>query len=310
MFGHVPLGSVIRIATGSGAIQGLLVGRLARQGGVPGSLMIETSGPEGASSLVVETASLRQEVEVLSEPAPGSMLITCHTAGSKCGVQHVLPSRVAAVEWLDTHHPGWCADGTASVFPTHPDTATWANPVPLKLVPSRESEGFRDMPEGTTGIPLGNAHPGAFGFRRRHHIHEGVDIYVPDGTPVSTVEAGTVVAILPFTGSIAVPPTPFWNDTWAVLVEGRSGTVVYGEIDPVAVALGDQVPVGTRVGLVRRVLIKEKSPPRPMSMLHIELHRHGTRDAYEWPVDGPHPESLLDPTEVLLSTCLHGPSKN
>jgi hypothetical protein len=153
------------------------------------------------------------------------------------------------------------------------------------------------MPEGTTGIPVGDEHPGAFGYVRRNHVHEGVDLYCEDGTVVRAVEDGTIVAIIPFTGGHATPPSPWWRDTWAVLVEGSSGVVVYGEITPYG-QIGDTVLAGWTVGHVAQVLTKDKG--RPMSMLHLELHDHGTRDAYEWTEESGRPASLLDPTPHLL----------
>jgi murein DD-endopeptidase MepM/ murein hydrolase activator NlpD len=158
------------------------------------------------------------------------------------------------------------------------------------------------MGEGETGLPFGN-HPGAFGFVRKNHIHEGVDLYCKEGTEVSAVEDGVIVAVIDFTGGNAVPPSPWWHDTKAILVEGESGVVVYGEINPAFVFWpGDQIFAGELIGHVTPVLKKDKG--RPMTMLHIELHRPGTRDAFEWPVEGPRPASLLDPTPRLMeATC-------
>ena len=153
------------------------------------------------------------------------------------------------------------------------------------------------MIEGITGLPLGD-HPGAFGVKRKHHIHEGVDLYCPEGSVVQAVEEGVVVAVIPFTGTIASPPSPWWHDTWAVLVEGPSGVVVYGEIAS-RVMVGDPIVPGWSMGYVKQVLKEDKG--RPMSMLHLELHKPGTRDAYEW-IDK-RPESLLDPTPFLLELC-------
>lgn len=115
---------------------------------------------------------------------------------------------------------------------------------------------------------------------------------------VFAVEPGIVVAIQDFTGERANPPSPWWENTMAVLVEGESGVVVYGEIQPVALEVGRELRRGEQIGCVTKVLKKDKG--RPMSMLHLELHQPGTRDTYEWPVDGPRPISLLDPTEKLL----------
>ena len=139
--------------------------------------------------------------------------------------------------------------------------------------------------------------PGTFGFVRKHHIHEGVDLYCEDGALVTAVEDGVVVAVIPFTGLLAIPPSPWWNETQAVLVEGASGVVVYGEILTLALP-GYPVKAGGTIGVVRTVLKVDKG--RPMSMLHLELHEHGTRNAYDWPVGGPMPPSLRNPTPFLL----------
>lgn len=105
----------------------------------------------------------------------------------------------------------------------------WLPVIPFDLRLTDDGESFRDMPDGVTGLPLGQ-HPGAFGVRRANHIHEGVDLYCPEGTPVSAVEDGLVVAVIDFTGENAEPPSPWWHNTKAVLVEGETGVVVYGEI--------------------------------------------------------------------------------
>lgn len=171
----------------------------------------------------------------------------------------------------------------------------WHNPLPLKLVPTEDSESFSTFPEGTTGLPIGR-HPGAFGVRRKHHTHEGIDLYCPEGTPVRAVEDGIVVAVIKFTGSETYPPSPWWEDTEAVLVEGESGVVVYGEITATR-EVGDLVQGGSLLGYVVRVLKEDKG--RPTSMLHLELHEPGTRDAYEWLES--RPDSLLDPTAYFLT---------
>lgn len=172
------------------------------------------------------------------------------------------------------------------------------NPLPsLSLIPVTESESFKTMPEGATGIPHGDDHPGAFGYRRAHHTHEGVDLYAPEGTYVAAVEGGVVVAVLDFTGPSATPPSPWWRDTQAILIEGDTGVIVYGEVGVgTGIREGTRVSAGEIIGHVRQVLTRDKG--RPMSMLHLELHRHGTRDAFEW-VDE-RPETLLDPTPYLL----------
>lgn len=170
----------------------------------------------------------------------------------------------------------------------------WHPPIGLVLVPSEDSMSFQTMKPGETALPL-PPHPGAFGVERAHHVHEGVDLYCMEGTPVQAVEAGTIVAIIPFTGAEA--GSDWWHDTYAVLVEGESGVVLYGEISPAGKQVGETVKRGETLGQVKQVLKTDKG--RPMSMLHLELHEAGTRDAYEWTVAKGKPPSLRDPTPFL-----------
>lgn len=55
---------------------------------------------------------------------------------------------------------------------------------------------------------------------------------------------------------------------------------------------------GQLLGNVVRVLRKDKG--RPTSMLHIELYELGTKMTHPWPIEGPRPVGLIDPTPVLL----------
>lgn len=89
------------------------------------------------------------------------------------------------------------------------------------------------VPGAELTITDGNIpHPGSFGTVRKHDIHTGIDIYCHDGQYVIAVEDGEVVSIENFNGSHANPPSPWWNNTKAVMIEGESGVVVYGEIKP------------------------------------------------------------------------------
>jgi hypothetical protein len=182
---------------------------------------------------------------------------------------------------------------------------TWVSPLPLKLVVTGESESFRDFDSMTTGIPV-HPHPGSFGFVRRNHVHEGVDLYCQDGTLVTAVEPGIVVAILPFTGEDAMSINPrtgelekldWWHDTAVVMVEGASGVVAYGEITPDC-RVGVVLQAGDVVGRVKKVLKKDKG--RPMAMLHLELHKRGTIVPTCWYQENGQPSSLMDPTPYLV----------
>jgi hypothetical protein len=141
-------------------------------------------------------------------------------------------------------------------------------------------------------------HQGGFGAVRKHDIHGGVDLYVAEGTQVFAIEAGQIREIERFTGAGA--GSPWWNETWAVLVEGASGVIIYGEIELAAgLNPGSWVDEGALLGTVRRVLKKDKG--LPTSMLHVELRPPGCQNLWEgWYVGGERPQGLLDPTPLLL----------
>lgn len=155
----------------------------------------------------------------------------------------------------------------------------WTQPVPYDIV-------------------LSDGHQGAFGARRRYDVHTGVDLYCPEGTVVRAAEDGIVISEEWFTGPDSDPPTPWWLPTKALLVEGESGVIVYGEIKP-CVMVGDNLFAGEMIGYVSRVLRHDKG--LPTSMLHLELHHKGTKaSAPTWELDGQMPETLLDPTQMLI----------
>lgn len=174
----------------------------------------------------------------------------------------------------------------------------WQSPIPYRLVPTGDGDSFRDMSEGATGLPM-TGHPGSFGHRRKMHTHQGVDLYVPEGTAICAVEDGVIVAVHRFTGEHADPPTPWWGNTWSVMIEGMTGVVCYGEVIPhKRLQIGAPIEAGAVVGHVTPVLLKDKG--RPRSMLHLELYRHGVREPADWQMEEETPEGLLDPTEHLL----------
>ena len=174
----------------------------------------------------------------------------------------------------------------------------WVAPLPYKLVPTAEPDSFKTLPKGATGLPL-PPHPGAFGVRRRYHTHEGVDLYMPLAAPVFAVERGEVIAVQPFTGPAL--GHDWWLPTQGVWVAGDSGVVVYGEIAP-HVRVGQHLSAGELVGVISRVLKKDKG--RPTSMLHLELRLPGHLESIEWRDHGNKPDALLDPTPFLLECAL------
>lgn len=145
--------------------------------------------------------------------------------------------------------------------------------------------------------------PGAFGAVRKFDIHEGVDVYTHDGADVYAVENGTVTAIYEFTGKKA--DCDWWNETWCIKVEGKSGVVTYGELkQPSIVNVGDKVRAGKVIGHVTPVLRPEKYRPdirnHSVAMLHVELRKE-TCHLDGWKLDGERDKRLLDPTPYLKS---------
>jgi len=141
-------------------------------------------------------------------------------------------------------------------------------------------------------------HPGAFGAVRKHDVHSGVDLYAPEKAPVRAVEDGVTIAVLAFTGPEA--ESPWWLPTSAVLVNGRSGVVLYGEVRA-KVRPGEQVEAGEVIGTVQRVLPTEarsEIPGHLPSMLHLELYEK-PMDPVWWRLGMPRPKGLLDPTTFL-----------
>lgn len=148
-------------------------------------------------------------------------------------------------------------------------------------------------------IPIA-PHYGAYMVKRKHDVHTGVDLYAPEGAEVYAIEDGEVVCVRCFTGLEA--GCPHWHTTWAVDIEGYTGTVCYGEIKPdIEINEGKFIKKGTPIGKVMTVLKKDKG--KAMSMLHFALHRHGWKYLMQDQRD-PEKESFydlqVDPTMLLL----------
>lgn len=150
-------------------------------------------------------------------------------------------------------------------------------------------------------VPTGD-HPGAFGVARKHDIHSGVDLYTDHLAPVFAMESGTVVHIGNFTG--ASVGSPWWKETKAVMVEGASGVINYGEVRP-NVKVGDKIKKGDLLANVLQVLpndgLRPAIPHHNTSMLHIELYNHGVVKFIDsWKLGEAKPNDLQDPTMKLL----------
>jgi hypothetical protein len=142
--------------------------------------------------------------------------------------------------------------------------------------------------------------PGLFGAVRKHDIHTGIDLYCEMNELVYAIQSGVVKAIEIFTGPRA--GFPWWNETFAVVIEHEDGSAfVYGELMP-CVKVGDIVLENEGVGYAIPVLKKDKG--RPMVMLHLERYSYLKLDetgSYTalWHLDQPQPDNLEDPTSYL-----------
>ena len=124
--------------------------------------------------------------------------------------------------------------------------------------------------------------------------------YAHDGAPVYAVEDGVVTAVYEFTGKKA--NCDWWNPTWCVKVEGKSGVVTYGELIEPMINVGAKVYAGGIIGHVTPVLKPEKYRPdirnHSVAMLHLEL-RTETCHLDGWQLEGQRDKRLLDPTPYL-----------
>jgi hypothetical protein len=139
---------------------------------------------------------------------------------------------------------------------------------------------------------------GDFAFRRSFYHHPGVDIYCNDNQIVQTIEAGKVVHIENFTGPNAEPPSPWWNETFSILVEGASGAIGYCELNPFShIQVGMELFEGDAIGTITPVLKKDKG--NGTTMLHLEHYIPGTKHHVTWVLDTEKPEELLNSRFLL-----------
>jgi murein DD-endopeptidase MepM/ murein hydrolase activator NlpD len=152
-----------------------------------------------------------------------------------------------------------------------------------------------NMPESIPMAP----HQGGFGATRKYDIHTGIDLYCEEGDNVYAIEDGEIINICWFTGPKA--GLPWWNDTRAILVKGKSGVILYGELDPLSNWMpGMFVKEGDVLGKIKTVLKEYKG--LPMNMLHLELYEHDYMgDGEIWYLDEQMPEKLKDPMLIFKS---------
>jgi murein DD-endopeptidase MepM/ murein hydrolase activator NlpD len=139
---------------------------------------------------------------------------------------------------------------------------------------------------------------GDFAFRRSFYHHPGIDLYCDEGQEVQAIEDGIIAHIENFTGPNAIPPSPWWLETWSIMIEGQSGVLGYCELKPLDwVKEGVQVKEGDVIAKIIPVLKKDKG--NGTTMLHFEHYKPGTISHVTWELDTVKPQELLDPRNLL-----------
>jgi hypothetical protein len=153
------------------------------------------------------------------------------------------------------------------------------------------------LPDIKRNIPAIDS-PGDFGYKRSFYYHPGIDLYCELGQAVVAIEDGVIVNIEMFTGHDANPSSPWWNDTWAVLVKGTHGVIGYCEIlaNP-NLYYGQEIKEDDFLGVVIPVLKKDKG--NGTTMLHLEHYTTGTRNHVTWHHGESEPKNLLNPRHLL-----------
>ena len=133
---------------------------------------------------------------------------------------------------------------------------------------------------------------GGFGYIRKYDIHTGIDLYCSENDEVYAMEDGNIINIEKFTGAWA--DSPWWNDTEAILIESKSGVILYGEIEvDDNIRNKKTVSKGELLGRIKPVLKKDKGIV-PVNMLHLELYKKSTKKSVWWKLNEKRPNNLLD----------------
>lgn len=163
------------------------------------------------------------------------------------------------------------------------------------------------LKDKTPAIPS-EGHVGDFAFRRSFYHHPGIDIYCGFGQEVQAIEDGIVVHIENFTGPNANPPSPWWLETWSILIEGKSGVLGYCELKPLPhIQIGMPIKEADVIAIIVPVLKKDKG--NGTTMLHFEQYIPDTRHHVTWVLDTQRPSELLNPRN-LLETIQHAHFSN
>lgn len=146
---------------------------------------------------------------------------------------------------------------------------------------------------------------GMFGAVRKYDIHTGLDLYCEENSHIKSLSNGTVLEVIPFTGTSV--GSPWWNETDAIAIRDGNGIVyVYGEVHPL-VNEGDRVIKGQTIALAKKVLKQDKGV-NPPCMLHLEVWLNNYQSNYTWKLGEPVPLGLVNPTTVCCFWVIKTPN--
>ena len=139
---------------------------------------------------------------------------------------------------------------------------------------------------------------GGFGSRRSFYHHPGIDLYCKNEEKIYAIEDGIITNIECFTGVDATPTSPWWNNTWSIMIEGNFGVLGYCELKPLPhIKIGNKISEGEVIATIVPVLKKDKG--NGCTMLHLESYELNTTDHVTWLLDTPKPKELLNPRSLL-----------
>jgi hypothetical protein len=146
-------------------------------------------------------------------------------------------------------------------------------------------------PDLRWSVPVGRQADGGFGSKMKLGLSTGVRLGCQQGALISPVEPGVITRVItrgrrPPRGRRAKARGDKYRNL--VMIEGRSGTVVYGNVQTVLQPGEWVTPEDTILGEVT-------SP-----CLWIELYAPGVTEQCWWGFRRPKPEKLFDPTTNLL----------
>ncbi len=180
----------------------------------------------------------------------------------------------------------------------------WRSPFKLNLVACTKEKDWAKLDPATEAMLPLPPHPGAFGDVRLRHVHEGLDLYAVPDTPIYAIEDGLIVGVTPLSGGAT--RGGYWHDMEAVLVQGKSGLLVYCEFALLkGLAPAQQVKAGDHLGNIYPKGYHYKNTNRSQvdeghRFFHLELHHPEIRLPTKWPVGQPKPSTLHDPTPFLM----------